>query len=477
MPSVPPVARLDELDKIQTWLASDDEGALLLSGDAGIGKTTLVDSTVSAVGTMSSGAWGVVRVSGSEAEASIPLAGIHQLVFALEHVTHALDERSRSLLEWFEAPTAAGTPTTVAALATAVLQLLDAASIERRLLIAVEDGHWLDLQREEVLTFVGRRLTSGRTRLIVAVRTGHSTAFETAGFPELALAPLPSDDALTLLAERRPDLTPEAAAYLLELADGNPLALIELPALTSHQHDTIPAPVTIGLPARLQRVFGARLDELDAAARSELLRAALDGEGRRSYPLPGGGTAVDLGLVQADGSAVVRFRHPLVRAAIVERATPNERRAAHATLAEWHRYDLQRRARHLAAATIDPDEEVAELLERAARLASRRGAAAPATDLFTRAAELSEDPARRSGRVAEAAVVAGQAALLDRAKELLDASGEDPRDPAAVITASYLALYRYGDVRSTHPKVLAALEAAEPHDAATLQPRPQLLLP
>ncbi|MFD0523965.1 helix-turn-helix transcriptional regulator [Paractinoplanes durhamensis] len=159
------------------------------------------------------------------------------------------------------------------------------------------------------------------------------------------------------------------------------------------------------------------------------------------------------------------FRHPLVRSALLRTASPNERHAAHRDLAELHEQDAERYATHIAAATVDPDEEVAEALEYGAHSASGRGGAASAVAMLTRAAELSPTAAGRSQRLEEAAFVAAQAALLDEAHELRVTAG--PQSPAAALTAAYAALYREGDVRAAHRRVAAALSGAGALDADT----------
>ncbi|QIZ02268.2 LuxR C-terminal-related transcriptional regulator [Streptomyces sp. S1D4-11] len=223
-------------------------------------------------------------------------------------------------------------------------------------------------------------------------------------------------------------------------------------------------------------MYGQRIANLDVPVRLEMLRGALDGvesgsaadrRHRVRYRMRDADEAVAYGLLLVDSvSGDFVFRHPLVRSALVQLATPNERRAAHAELARVHRHDVERRAGHLAAATIDPDDEVADALEEAARSATRRGGAATALDWLTRAAELSEHAADRSRRLADAAFIAGQSALLDQAQQLLDLSSARPgvaASSAAVITSAYVGLYQDGDVKSTHHRVVAAIDSLREH--------------
>ncbi|MGW3466470.1 helix-turn-helix transcriptional regulator, partial [Streptomyces olivaceoviridis] len=180
-----------------------------------------------------------------------------------------------------------------------------------------------------------------------------------------------------------------------------------------------------------------------------------------------------LGIDPVSGDFV--FRHPLVRSTVVQTATPNERRAAHAVLAHVHRDDVERRAMHLAASTVDPDEEVAAALEAAADSATRRGGSQAAVTWLTRAAELSEGREERSRRLGSAAFIAGHAGLLDRAQQLVgsDTASGGNDSPASVVASAYGALYDDGDVRSSHRQVTAAIESirdsgvAEPNEVLT----------
>lgn len=236
------------------------------------------------------------------------------------------------------------------------------------------------------------------------------------------------------------------------------------------------------LPRRLQQVYGARIAALSDAVRTELLMGALDGVGAGSGSGSGAGVgagagggpaptgryrmrdadeAVASGLLSIEPSTGdFAFRHPLVRASVVQAATPNQRRAAHRALARIHRDDLERHAAHLAAATVDPDDEVAGVLQAAAESVTRRGGALAAVGWLTRAAELSESHADRSRRLADAAFIAGHAARLGQARRLVlaDLTPGGTETPAAVLASAYQALYQDGDVRSTHRQVVAAIE-------------------
>lgn len=251
--------------------------------------------------------------------------------------------------------------------------------------------------------------------------------------------------------------------------------MLELPAHFADRSSDLPAEDLVGqrgvpLPRRLQRLFGTRIAALDERVRAELLMGALDGAGSPTgadtvpgtrYGMRDADSAVAAGLLDVESATgAFVFRHPLVRSAVVQMATPNQRRAAHLTLAQVHRENLERRATHLAAATVDPDEDVADILEAAAASATRRGGALAAVTWLTRAAELSENHTDRSRRLADAAFVAAHAARLGQAQRLVQAGlvPGSTESPASVLAVAYQALYQDGDVRSTHRQVSAAIE-------------------
>ncbi|BCB92000.1 helix-turn-helix transcriptional regulator [Phytohabitans suffuscus] len=449
------VGRDEEVSRLVALLGDAASPALLLRGETGLGKTALLDELAAAAD-----GFRVVRCAGAEAERDLAFAGLHQLLFPLLPGAAGLDPGHRAAIEAAFTGTAGATPQ-VMALGIAVLDLLTLVSAGAPLLLVVDDGQWLDVPSAQVLAFTARRLGGTAVRVAVAVRAEVPSALDGAGLRELLLEPLDEPSAARLLDLQRAGLSPYRRNLILRTAAGNPLALIELP-----RAEEVLDTGAIALPRRLERVYGARLRGLAAGERGELLRAALDGAGagvaRRAgavrYRMGGVGGAVEAGLLAPDpatGEPV--FRHPLVRSAVVQAATPNERRAAHADLAMLHRDSPERRAVHLAAATVDPDDGVAAALEEAAVSATRRGGAATAVTWLTRAAELSRRSADRSRRLADAAFVAGQAGLLDVAQDLAEDAAAD--GPAAVINAGFVALYRDGEVAANHRRISALVES------------------
>ncbi|MFE2724266.1 AAA family ATPase [Kitasatospora sp. NPDC059327] len=471
------VGRDAERARLATFLRASDGQALVLRGEAGVGKSALVDL---AARLAARDGQLVVRATGVEAETELPYAGLHQLLHPLlpgdgQPGRRRLNATARAAFDAvFGRPD--GPPPSVMALGIAVLNLLSAAASEQPLLLVLDDGQWLDDASADVLGFVGRRLTgSPGVRLLVTVRSDIASRFDTAALPETAVGALTDADAGHLLDRHHPGLARQLRGLVLETARGNPLALLELPAhLAAGPGDRAPedllGPHGVPLPRRLQEIYATRLDRLDHTVRAQLLAGALDGATARPadgpvptarYRMRGVDAAITCGLLVVEpATGTLAFRHPLVRSSVVQLAAPDQRRAAHRTLAHVHRENPEQRAIHLAAATLDPDEEVAAALEAAARSATRRGGARMAVSWLTRAAELSENRADRSRRLGDAAYVAGQADRLGQARTLaLAASAPDQDDnPAAVLANAYLALYRTGDVRATHRQVAAAVE-------------------
>ncbi|WP_107101041.1 AAA family ATPase, partial [Streptomyces graminilatus] len=469
------VGRESEQEVLSAFVAAPGGRALVLRGDAGVGKSALLDHVVELA---EAGKHRVIRAAGVEAESELPLAGLHQFLYPLLTSIDRLDDTHREVFDGVFGR-GEGTPPSVMTLGIAVLDLLSLAASQQPLLLVLDDGQWFDTSSTEVCGFVGRRLTGSSVKLVVGLRSQVPSGFDTAALPELAVTALPEKVSEELLDEYHPGLDPQLRRLVLAEAQGNPLALLELPPYArggraGRSPEELLGYTGIPLPVRLQQVYGARITSLGEPVRAELLRGALDGVGAGTaadrtrstrYRMREAEEAAARGLLDIDPlSGDFVFRHPLVRSTVVQMATPNERRTAHAALARVHRGDVERRATHLAAATVDPDEEVAAALEAAAGSASRRGGAAAAVAWLTRAAELSENREERSRRLGNAAFVATDAAKLDQALRLVrsDSGSGDDDSPASVAMSGYLASLAAaredGDVRSAQRQVFAAIE-------------------
>ncbi|MFD8786748.1 LuxR C-terminal-related transcriptional regulator [Kitasatospora sp. NPDC059599] len=496
------VGREHEREVLSGFVAAPGGRALVLRGDTGVGKSTLLDHAADlAAGSGQhprqdpehgrehpghhGGQHRVIRAAGVEAEWELPFAGLHQFLHPLLSDIDRLDDGHRAVLDVVFGR-GEGPPPSVMTLGIAVLDLLSLAASRRPLLLVLDDGQWLDAPSTEVCGFVGRRLTGSSVKLVVGLRADVPSGFDTAALPELPVTTLSERASGQLLDLHHPGLDPRVRRLVLDEAQGNPLALLELPPHVLRSGRTAggrgePFGYTgVPLPRRLQQVYGARIEALGGAVRAELLRGALDGVGagtgpgrspRARYRMTDAAEAADGGLLDVDPfSGDLVFRHPLVRSTVVQLSTPNERRAAHAVLARVHHEDVERRALHLAASTVDPDERIAAVLEAAADSATRRGGAVAAVAWLTRAAELSEGHHERSRRLGDAAFIAGHAGLLDRAQQLVRSDGAPGtgESPASVVAAAYVALYEDGDVRSSRRRVTAAIEGIR--DAGAREP-------
>ncbi|MFI0241364.1 AAA family ATPase [Streptomyces sp. NPDC016845] len=460
------IGRESEQEVLAAFVADSGGRSLVLRGDTGVGKSALLGHVADLAAAHT---YRVVRAAGVEAESELPFAGLHQFLYPLLSSIDRLDDVHRRVFDVVFGRSQ-GTPPSVMTLGIAVLDLLSLAASQQPLLLMLDDGQWMDASSTEVTGFVGRRLTGSSVKLAVVLRADLRSGFDTAALPELPVTTLSENASEQLLDARHPGLAPRIRRLVLDEAQGNPLALLELPPYVRRSGRTsgeLLGYTGIPLPVRLQHVYGDRIQALRDEVRAELLRGALDGAGASAgrprgtrYRMTGADEAADCGLLDVDpltGDFV--FRHPLVRSTVVQTATPNERRAAHAMLAEVHRDDLERRATHLAASTVDPDDEVAAVLEAAADSATVQGGAQAAVAWLTRAAELSEGHGERSRRLGSAAYIAGHSGQLDQARRLIRTGAGPGASPSSVVTSGYVALFEDGDVRSSHRQVCAAIES------------------
>lgn len=452
------VGRDRELEALRGRVArasAGEGGALVVRGEAGIGKTALLDECA-----RGATACLVLRARALEDEGALPFAGLGDLVEPLLDRLPALPGPQADALAGALAlrPASAGDRFAVAA---AAVSLLREAARGRPVLAVCDDAHWLDAGSREALLFAARRLASARVLLVLAARPEED--FTPADLPVLELRPLARSDAAQLLAVEDPAL----AERILEAAAGNPLALLELPAaLSPGQRDGL-EPLDDPLPTgrTLARVYERRLRSLPESSRRALLLAAAGSGEPWAFPVGELEPAEREGLVSiAPGG--IEFRHPLLRSAVYHGAEPGERRAAHRLLAE--RATGAARARHLAAAATGPDERAAAALAEAGEDAFDRAGYAAAARAFETAAALTPDAERRARRLlaaADAAQVAGEAG---RALELLDAALRLARGPVLRADVQHLRgrVELHRDPRRAH-----ALLAPRPSGSRRWTPR------
>jgi DNA-binding CsgD family transcriptional regulator/tetratricopeptide (TPR) repeat protein len=419
------------LDRLLEGGRAGRSGVLVLRGEAGIGKTALLEYAIAA-----SGMW-VLRAAGVESEMELPFAALHQLCGPLLDRVDALPGPQRDALATTFGLSAGAVPDRFF-VGLAVLGLLSEAAEERPLLCVIDDAQWLDGASAQVLAFVARRLLAEPVVMLFTVRELGDLL---AGLPELVVEGLRGADARSLLVSVIPGRLDEQIAdqFLVE-SRGNPLALLELPrGLSAAQlAGGFALPGVLSLSGRIEESFLKRLESLPAQTRRLLLIAAAEPLGdpallrRAAERLGITGAALEpaqsAGLIEIDSR--VRFRHPLVRSAIYRSATAEQRRQGHRVLAEVTdaQLDPDRRAWHLAQAAVGPHEDVAAELERAAGRAQARGGLAAAAAFLERATELTPEPLRRAQRALAAAQTKYQAGALDDAAALLATAEADTVD-------------------------------------------------
>jgi DNA-binding CsgD family transcriptional regulator len=420
--------RTDEAALLDGMLAAVREGqsrTLLLRGEAGIGKTALLEQMVAAAPDLR-----VLRAVGVESEMELAFASLHQLCAPMLERVAGLPTPQRTALETvfgFDV----GPPPDPLLVGLAVLSLVSDVAEDRPLLCIVDDAQWLDRASAQTLAFVARRLFAEPVALVFSAR---EPSEELRDLPELEVRGLRDSDARALLrSSLRFLLDEEVRDQIVAETRGNPLALLELPrGLTATQLAGFGLLNERALSGRIEESFRRRLRALSEPTRALLLIASAETVGdpvllwraaeRLGVGSAAAATAEAEGLLSIGGR--VAFRHPLVRSAIYRFASPQERRAAHLALAQATDLDVDpdRRAWHLAAAADGPDEDVAVELERSADRAQSRGGLVAAAALLARAVALSVDPTRRADRAIAAAKASLSAGALDMALGLLAAA-------------------------------------------------------
>lgn len=467
-----PLGRTLQLEVINRFLAQVSAGgaALVLVGDPGIGKTTLLETVADRASDKS---MRLLQACGAEFESEVTFAGLHQLLLPLRDLIK--DHPEREVLNVAFGLASSPAPDRLV-VADVTLDILRQTANDRTTLLAVDDLHWLDRASATVLALVARRLADTNIGFIGASRRGEDDFFEHAGLPILDVPPLHPDAASDLLDNRFPTLPMRIRQQVLVEASGNPLALLELPFSPGRAEPAMRAePLELERPAgRLHRLFDSRIDSLPDATRQLLLLASLDGSGdlgivQAATTTPGGladlEAAEKAGLVHIERHPErVTFRHPLIGSSVVRTATADQRRQAHRALAMALEGDPERRAWHLAEATVEPDESIAWLLEDTAHRTLRRGDAPGAVAALTRSSELTPDEGVRGRRLAEAAYIGSNVtgALSDASRLLSEARRAALEGAGSLYGAAAAALILVngdGDVDTAHRLLVRAIES------------------
>ena len=401
-------------------------GSIIVVGEPGVGKSALLRA---AAGLGGEAGLRVLRTTGVECEAQLPFAGLHQLLRPVLGMAGRLPAGQRHALGSAFGEDAGCQPERFM-IALATLNLLADAAARTPVLMIVDDAQWLDRPTQEVLVFIARRISADPIAVIASVRTGHDTVLASAGLRELSVTGLDDASARDLLATRAGDLSSADRERILVTAQGNPLALIELPTAlrTAAAAGLELLPAVLPLTGRLERAFAARVADLPQPARDAILLAAVDSADDLPEILAAASAlsghrisvamlepAAEIGLIRFD-DLHVRFRHPLVRSAVLQAETSVRRQDANMALAGILADEPYRRTWHRAQAISGPDDEVADELEASHLLSLRRGSVAEAIWALERSAQLTTDSATRGRRLllaAEHAFGLGRADLVD----------------------------------------------------------------
>jgi DNA-binding CsgD family transcriptional regulator len=418
---------------------SDRGGALLVRGEAGVGKTAILEAAKLRA---DSRGISLLSATGVPSETNLPFAGLYELLRPVVERSARLpgpqQEALRAAFGLADVPAAE-----LFLIALGALDLLSDFAAEHALLVVVDDAQWLDRSTINVLAFIARRLQSEPILLLVASRELPESLFGDI-IPELHVEGLDEIASRELLQAHSPNLSRELRDRVVRESAGNPLALVELPkAIALEASSGGSFPEHLPLTTRLERTFASRIVELPLTTRRVLLIAAIDERANLSEILSAakllGCEDVSLEVLAPalaarliSGNAVsVQFRHPLVRSAVSSTFNIVDRAAAHSALATVLKDDPDRSVWHRAAATVGPDEGVAQALESAGIRALQRGDVRIAIQALERAAELSTDTMRRGRCLLKASELAfeigwnGLVVSLLRKAETLELSRRD----------------------------------------------------
>ena len=418
----------EALERLLEGVRGGQSRVLVVSGEPGVGKTALVDSVIS-----SASGFAILRAFGVESEMELAFAALQQLCAPMLDRLDRLPGPQRDALGVAFGLRAGDVPDRFL-VGLAVLSLLAEVAEERPLMCVVDDAQWLDRASSQALVFVARRLLAESVALVLVTR---DPSDELEGLPRLAVEGLGDGDARALLATvLRVPLDERVRERIVAETRGNPLALLELP------RGLTPAELAggfglldaLGLSGRIEDSFRRRLAGLPAETQRLLLVAAAESAGD---PVLVWRAAAQLGIgvaaaAQTDGLLTigtrVTFRHPLVRSAVYQAASPEDRQTVHRALADATDPDVDpdRRAWHLAQATPGLDEDVAAELERSAGRAQARGGLAAAAAFLERASMLTPEPSRRAQRALAAAQAKHQAGAFDAALRLVAIAESGP---------------------------------------------------
>lgn len=393
---------------------SERGSALVVRGEPGIGKTALLEATSQLA---RSRGFRVLTATGVQSEAELPYAGLHQLLRPIDMNSKRLPGPQRAALSAAFGRTSSLAPD-LFLIALATLNLLTDSAAGEPMLVLADDAQWLDRPTSDVFAFIARRLASDPIVMLFALRSGLASPL--LELEQLELRGLDQAAADELLNARASVLGPALRRRVLDEANGNPLALMELPAALVSERGQERAGIESVMPLtpRLEKAFTSRFAELTEPTRTALLVASIDDLPdldevlKATSRVRGELVTIDYlnpavtGQLIDVGQTEVRFRHPLIRSAIRQAASLSDRLTAHAALADVIEDQPDRRAWHRAASVVGRNEPIAAELDDVASRARARGAVTVSVSALERAASLTPDPGLRAERLLRAAELA-----------------------------------------------------------------------
>ena len=460
------------IDGVIEAARSGFSAVLVLRGEAGIGKTALLDYAVEESPDLH-----VARISGIEWEVELGYSGLHQLALPFLGSMGVLPAPQRMALRSAFGMEAGSEPNRFM-VALATLTLLAEMASDQPLLCVIDDAHWIDEDSAGALAFVARRLHADRVAMLFGVREGADRLPVFEGLPTLELGGLPDKPARELLGSVvHGRVGRRVADRIVTETGGNPLGLIALGAELTQERLAGGSPFDIlPISQRVESRFLRDVRELSHPAQALLLAAAADPTGD-SARLWRAGAFLGFGKDEATGVGIgelldlgppIVFRHPLIRSAVYYGSSTADRRKTHEVLAGLTDSDKDpdRWAWHLGAAAAEPDEHTAAVLQQAAERGRSRGGFSGSAALLTRAAELTPDEHRRAERFLAAASASVMAGVPQRSQSLLElavAGLDSPLQLAEALRVRGATLRLLFDP-SAVPALMDAARALEPYD-------------
>jgi hypothetical protein len=357
--------RAVEVELIESFVTgrTDFGGVLVVAGEAGAGKSALLDAGAEIAARAGRR---VLRAAALKYEAELQFGGLNQLLHPLADRVDGLRDEHRQALDVVLGLASGAMPSQLIVGAATLALLREAATADGGgLLLIVDDVQWLDLSSGMAMIYAMRRLEGAEVRMLVASRSEETgDAFVRSGFRVLDVPSLDDASSDELLVSAFPALPTTVRHRLRADAQGNPLALLELPTVRETGGPAAAVPGVLPLTKRLQSVFAERLKNLPEETHRTLLLVVLAGAGsgvgiEDVVPTSEG----QLALAPAERARILRrnartgrleFRHTLIRSAVFELSTSQERRAAHRALADIAAASPQHRAWHLGQAAVEP---------------------------------------------------------------------------------------------------------------------------